>query len=70
MASPKWDQIQGKWHQLKGAIRANWGELTDDDLQVIAGEREKLLGKIQERYAVTREEANRAIDEWAERLKF
>ncbi|MDL1900976.1 CsbD family protein [Anaerolineae bacterium CFX9] len=64
-----WDQIVGKWNQLKGEARVQWGKLTDDDMEQIAGERDKLVGKIQERYGIAREEANRQIDEWAERLK-
>lgn len=69
MAAPTWDIIEGKWKQLKGDIRSRWGDLTDDEFEQIAGEREKLAGKIQERYGVTREQANRQIDEWAEKLK-
>lgn len=64
-----WDQIVGKWSQFKGEARVQWGKLTDDDMEQIAGEREKLAGKIQERYGIAREEANRQIDEWADRLK-
>ena len=65
-----WDQIAGGWKQVKGEARKQWGKLTDDDLEVIRGEREKLAGKIQERYGVAKEEANRQIDDWANRLKF
>jgi len=65
-----WDRIAGKWKQLKGDIRSRWGDLTDDDLEQIAGEREKLAGKLQERYGIAKDEANRQIDEWADKLKF
>jgi len=70
MASPVWDQVVGKWKQLKGDIQVRWGQLTDDELNEIAGEREKLAGRIQERYGIAKDEANRQIDEWAENLKF
>ncbi len=69
MAAPAWDVISGKWKQLKGDIRSRWGDLTDDEFEQIAGEREKLAGKIQERYGITKAEANQQIDEWADKLK-
>jgi uncharacterized protein YjbJ (UPF0337 family) len=59
-----WDQIAGKWSQIKGEIRLKWGRLTDDDLDVIAGSRDKLAGKIQELYGIVKEEAEQQIDEW------
>ena len=58
------DQLEGKWRQLKGAVKEKWGKLTDDDLDVIAGKQDQLLGKIQERYGLTKEEAARQIREW------
>jgi uncharacterized protein YjbJ (UPF0337 family) len=51
------DRIQGRWKQLKGKIREGWGRLTDDDLDVIAGRRDQLLGRIQQRHGAAREEA-------------
>ena len=60
-----WEQIEGKWKQLKGAIKERWGKLTDDDLDVIAGKKDQLLGKLQERYGITKEEAERQINEWS-----
>jgi uncharacterized protein YjbJ (UPF0337 family) len=65
-----WDQLAGNWKQFKGEVRKQWGKLTDDDLDVIMGEREKLAGRIQERYGIAKEEANRQIDAWANKLKF
>jgi uncharacterized protein YjbJ (UPF0337 family) len=56
-----WDQAKGQWTQIKGSVRKKWGKLTDDDLDVIAGERERLVGKIQERYGIAKEEAERQI---------
>jgi len=59
-----WDQIEGKWKQMKGSLRQQWGKLTDDDLDVIAGQRDKLVGKLQERYGYAKEDAQRRADEW------
>lgn len=64
-----WEQIRGQWRQLKGAIKAKWGKLTDDDLDVIAGQQEQLIGKIQERYGIAKEEAHRQVDEWLAGLR-
>jgi uncharacterized protein YjbJ (UPF0337 family) len=58
------DQLSGEWKQFKGKIIEKWGKLTNDDLDVIAGKREQLLGKIQQRYGVAREEAERQVKEW------
>jgi uncharacterized protein YjbJ (UPF0337 family) len=69
MNNGMWDQIAGKWKQLKGDVRTRWGKLTDDEVEEIAGQRDKLAGKIQERYGVAKEEANRQVDEWAEDLR-
>ncbi|AXI53616.1 hypothetical protein SuNHUV7_05930 (plasmid) [Pseudoseohaeicola sp. NH-UV-7] len=59
------DQIEGTWKQIKGAVKTQWGELTDDDLQQVDGNRDKLVGKIQERYGKTREQAEREVDSWS-----
>lgn len=59
-----WDEVEGKWKQFRGAVKEKWGKLTDDDLDVISGKREKLAGKIQERYGITRDEAERQIESW------
>jgi len=59
-----WDQAKGQWNVIKGSVRKQWGKLTDDDLDVIAGERDRLIGKIQERYGVNKEEAERQIAGW------
>jgi uncharacterized protein YjbJ (UPF0337 family) len=63
-----WDQIKGQWKQMKGAAQSKWGELTDDDADKIEGNRERLVGLIQERYGVAREDAERSVDEWAQTL--
>jgi uncharacterized protein YjbJ (UPF0337 family) len=59
-----WDQIEGKWKQAKGAIKQKWGKLTDDDLDVINGKQDELIGKIQERYGITWEDAQKQLDSW------
>jgi uncharacterized protein YjbJ (UPF0337 family) len=59
--------IKGKWNQIKGEARKQWGVLTDDDWDQIAGERDKLVGKLQERYGWAREEAERRADEFLNR---
>ena len=59
-----WNQIEGKWKQLKGSAKQQWGKLTDDDLVYIAGHHESLIGKLQERYGWAKEEAQRKADEW------
>ncbi|KIH76685.1 Uncharacterized conserved protein YjbJ, UPF0337 family [Geoalkalibacter ferrihydriticus] len=58
------EQMKGKWNQLKGEIKIQWGKLTDDDLDRIEGNRDKLVGKIQERYGKTKEEAEREVDKY------
>ena len=59
-----WDQTEGKWKQLKGSVKEQWGKLTDDDLTQIAGNKDKLVGIVQERYGIAKEEAQRRADDW------
>lgn len=61
------DRIQGRWKQWKGKLREQWGKLTEDDLDVIAGRRDQLLGRIQERHGLARREAERAVEDREER---
>ncbi len=58
------DYFEGKWHQLKGTLRQQYGKLTDDDVQVINGKFENLVGKIQEKYGVGRDEAEKMVEKW------
>jgi uncharacterized protein YjbJ (UPF0337 family) len=58
------DKIKGQWKQLSGKLKAKWGKLTDDDLKVAEGNSEYLAGKLQERYGVAREEAEKQIKEF------
>ena len=59
-----WDRLQGNWKQVKGKIRQQWGKLTDDTLAKINGQRQVLVGKIQEAYGISRDEAERQVREW------
>jgi uncharacterized protein YjbJ (UPF0337 family) len=59
-----WDRIEGGWTQLVGRAKAQWGQLTDDDMAVVAGRRDQLAGRIQERYGVAKEDAERQISAW------
>ena len=68
MHSGVWDQIAGQWKQMRGRVRTQWGKLTDDDLEQIAGRRDMLAGKLQERYGIEKEEANKQVDRWADNL--
>lgn len=63
-----WDRIEGNWKQAAGKAKVQWGKLTDDDLDVIAGRREQLAGKIQERYGIAKDEAKKQIDEFEKGL--
>jgi uncharacterized protein YjbJ (UPF0337 family) len=62
------DQLEGKWKQVKGEVREKWGKLTDDDIHVVAGRREQLIGRVQERYGVAKEEATRQVDAFVKNL--
>jgi uncharacterized protein YjbJ (UPF0337 family) len=59
-----WNQVEGNWEQFKGKAQTQWGKLTGDDLDVVAGKRKELSGKIQAAYGKTQEEADREIDDW------
>ncbi len=59
-----WDQIAGNWKIAQGKAREQWGKLTDDDLAVVAGNRDQLIGKVQARYGIAKEEAARQVDDW------
>src|SRR5665811_573819 len=64
-----WDRIEGNWKQLKGNVKQQWGKLTDDQLDVIAGKRDKLAGKIQESYGISKDEAEKQLTAWQDRQK-
>lgn len=62
------DLLKGKWNQIKGKVKAKWGKLTDDDLQQVEGNQDKLIGKIQERYGKEKEEAKKEFNQWIDSL--
>jgi uncharacterized protein YjbJ (UPF0337 family) len=65
-----WDELAGKWKQFRGEARKQWGALTDEDLEYIAGKRDKLVGRLQERYGIAKEEAESQVDQWFNGLTF
>ena len=64
-----WEKIKGTWTQTKGAVKEQWGKLTDDDLTEIQGRREQLIGKIQTRYGISHEEAEAQVSGWERHYK-
>ena len=65
-----WDQIQGKWKQAKGQVQQQWGKLTNDELDVIDGKRAELVGKVQEKYGVAKEEAEKQVKDFESSCKW
>jgi uncharacterized protein YjbJ (UPF0337 family) len=63
-----WDTIAGEWKEAKGKLRAQWGKLTDDDFETIAGKKDVLIGRIQQRYGYKRDEAERHVDDYLKTL--
>jgi uncharacterized protein YjbJ (UPF0337 family) len=59
-----WDRIEGNWKQFTGKVQQQWAKLTDDDLQMVQGKREELVGRIQERYGYAKDQASREVDDW------
>jgi uncharacterized protein YjbJ (UPF0337 family) len=59
-----WDQVQSQWKQMAGKVRSKWGKLTDDDVTFIGGKKDTFVGKLQERYGMMKEDAERAIDDF------
>ncbi|HEY4136078.1 MAG TPA: CsbD family protein [Alphaproteobacteria bacterium] len=59
-----WDQIKGDWKQAKGKVKQQWGKLTDDDLTMAEGTRDRLVGRIQERYGIAKDEADKQVKDW------
>ena len=62
------DIFEGKWKQFKGEVQTQWGKLTDDEFDEIEGNRDKLIGKIQENYGIARDEAEKEVKEWEDRI--
>jgi uncharacterized protein YjbJ (UPF0337 family) len=61
-----WDRVEGNWKSAKGALKEKWGKLTDNDLDVIKGNRERLEGKLQSLYGYEKDQVRKEVDKWAE----
>ena len=59
-----WDQVAGNWKQVKGKVKEQWGKLTDDDLNVIEGKQDQLIGRLQERYGYSKDQAEKEFKSW------
>jgi uncharacterized protein YjbJ (UPF0337 family) len=68
-ANAIWEKIKGSWTQTKGAVKEQWGKLTDDDLMEIQGRRDQLVGKIQTRYGISQEQAEAQVSGWEHKQK-
>jgi uncharacterized protein YjbJ (UPF0337 family) len=66
-ADVAWAKFKGAWTQTKGEVKEQWGKLTDDDLKEVDGRREVLVGKLQTRYAISHEEAERQVGTFEKR---
>ena len=64
-----WDQLEGKWKQFTGSAQEHWGKLTDDDMKTLTGQKDNLVGRIQERYGIAKDEAEKQADAWSAALK-
>jgi uncharacterized protein YjbJ (UPF0337 family) len=62
-----WDVVKGKWKQVKGKARAEWGDITDDEWQALKGDRDQLVGKVQEKYGWAKDDADKKVEAWADR---
>ena len=63
-----WDRIEGRWKQLSGSAREQWGKFTEDDVQTLTGQKDQLVGKIQERYGIAKAEAEEQAEKWSRAL--
>ena len=63
-----WDRIEGNWKQFAGKAKESWGKLTDDDISVCNGKRDQLVGKIQNRYGIAKDEAEKQVRDWESKL--
>ena len=64
------DQADGNWKQFKGKVKEKWGKLTDDDLTVVEGKRDQLVGEFQERYGYQKDQAEKELKEWETSNKY
>ena len=63
-----WDLLEGKWQEMKGHVRSKWGKLTDDDLEAVAGKKDQLVGRLQQRYGMRRDAAENEVDSWIKQV--
>jgi len=63
-----WEQIEGNWKQFSGQVKSKWGKLTDEDVTVIAGKRDQLAGKLQERYGYAKDRVEKEVDDFIARM--
>jgi uncharacterized protein YjbJ (UPF0337 family) len=63
-----WEQVEGQWDKLKGGVKGQWAKLTEDDLGKLGGKKDELIGAIQQRYGILKEEAEIQVHEWAAKL--
>jgi len=63
-----WDQVEGQWDKLKGGVKGQWAKLTEDDLGKLGGKKDELVGAIQQRYGIVKEEAEKQVHEWVTKL--
>jgi uncharacterized protein YjbJ (UPF0337 family) len=61
-----WNRVEGNWKQFKGRVKEQWGDLTDDDLDKVNGQRDQLEGVIQERYGIAKDQVRQEVDDWLE----
>lgn len=64
-----WTQIEGSWKEFKGDVRSKWGKLTDDDVEMVGGKKDKLLGRLQQLYGRKREDLETEVDQWTNSIK-
>ncbi len=64
-----WNEVEGKWNQLKGTVREKYGKFTDDDLETIAGKKDQFIGKLQQRYGMSREQAQKDVESYVHGLR-
>lgn len=64
-----WDRIEGKWKQLSGSVQEHWGKFTNDDIQTLTGQKDQLVGKIQERYGIAKADAQEQAEKWSRTIK-
>lgn len=64
-----WDTIKGKWKELRGQVKAKWAKLTDNDLDLVAGKKDQLVGTLQQRYGCAKDDAEKQVDEFIKSCK-